>query len=78
MSSKEVEGVGLGTGMNGGKKRKKQEGSGQITYYKDLCEHKLRTQPWDWEEGSAPGFIVTKVHLKIEYLRKNIKKTLLW
>lgn len=36
--------VGLGTDVN---EKKEKERSGQITYNKDLCEHKLWTQPWD-------------------------------
>lgn len=54
--------------MNDKKKRKDQA---KLPITKIYVNISCGLNPGTEQEGYMPGFIVTKVHLKIEYLRKH-------
>lgn len=60
--------VGLGKDVN-----EKKERSGHITYSKDLCDHKLWTQPWDWARGIHAWVYCNKSTLKNRVIEKTLR-----
>lgn len=53
------------------KKEKKRKDQAKLPITKIYVNISCGLNPGTEQEGYMPGFIVTKVHLKIEYLRKH-------